>query len=677
MRNFLLAISVFLLCGPLWAATWYVRSDGGSRYDATYNSTDYCDGLHDAAASGHSTTDHACAYADPRSLWNDPWAYGNSAWVISGGDTVSIEGGTFQIAGSSSGSTQGTFCYGVGIYCAPPDVPSGTSGAHTVIEGMNYAACSVGNQPDPTKTAKLWSGGGAFDAITLGASQYVDLRCIDLSDHAQCNGINLSCTGLDYTTLGIYTGSAAANGNISLTDVHIHGFESRGILGNIGGPWAATRVLIDYNGWGGWDFDPGSGQASNGSVTGSYLTIAWNGCTEEYPVVDPVPAAANGCNDDGSGGYGDGLGTPVTANLNFSCDHCVAFYNTQDGFDFTHTENASVTFTNSLVYGNMGAGYKVGPEASITIRNNLSVGNCRRLSAAMSGAPSGYNSRLSDFCRAAGDQSGVNFVSSAVATAGNFTSSGTALTGTGTSWSTAIAVGDYVLPASFSTIYPISTWKRQVTAVGSNTSVTIASAFPSDVSGVNLLDLGPSGAATSSSIASVEGNSYVGYGATFIDGACISSLPAQAPIDTAACSGYTFTWEDNLVAGYSEASYNGGQVPGMWGNNPVPTTQDYNLYYNTRTSPCVGLHDVCAISPALANQPATPLSAESALDDFDFYPTTGSPLLAAGTAVSGLTTDYYGTARANPPTIGAVETTAPATLTGTLSGATISGGTLY
>jgi hypothetical protein len=40
---------------------------------------------------------------------------------------------------------------------------------------------------------------------------------------------------------------------------------------------------------------------------------------------------------------------------------------------------------------------------SIVFQNNVTVHNCRRLSAAMPGAPEGYHRYLSLFCRAAGD----------------------------------------------------------------------------------------------------------------------------------------------------------------------------------------------------------------------------------------------------------------------------------
>jgi hypothetical protein len=67
-----------------------------------------------------------------------------------------------------------------------------------------------------------------------------------------------------------------------------------------------------------------------------------------------------------------------------------------------------ISVTNSSSYGNMGQQWKMGPMRSIVFQNNVTVHNCRRMSAAMPGAPEGYHRYLSLFCRAAGD--GIEFV---------------------------------------------------------------------------------------------------------------------------------------------------------------------------------------------------------------------------------------------------------------------------
>jgi hypothetical protein len=199
---------------------------------------------------------------------------------------------------------------------------------------------------------------------------------------------------------------------VHLQDLDIHGFTSRAMIGPIGGEIDLNRVRMAYNGNAGWDFDDGNAtQSVNGNVKASYLTIEWNGCNEEYPVTHQYSAIS--CYDDSSGGYGDGLGTPPTP-LDFSCDHCTADYNTQDGMDLGHTQQSTISFTNSLMYGNMGGTYKIGPNYRMTLTNDLSLGNCKRMSAAIGDVPSTFNANLSDFCRA-GDHMGANFYAGASA----------------------------------------------------------------------------------------------------------------------------------------------------------------------------------------------------------------------------------------------------------------------
>jgi hypothetical protein len=134
------------------------------------------------------------------------------------------------------------------------------------------------------------------------------------------------------------------------------------------------------------------------------FNIAWNGCAEEYPLVDAVHY--QDCRDDNSGGYGDGFGTATVASpapgWQVHFDQGTVNYNTQDGLDALHVRGtgSSMTITRTLAYGNMGQQIKVGG-ASGTASNNVIFTNCNALRQAMPGTPAGYNSALSDFCRAA------------------------------------------------------------------------------------------------------------------------------------------------------------------------------------------------------------------------------------------------------------------------------------
>jgi hypothetical protein len=104
----------------------------------------------------------------------------------------------------------------------------------------------------------------------------------------------------DYTTSGIQWSNATTN--VTLTDVRVHG-----MVGPTGTGVSLTRVAQVGNAMSGWNMDLGNGTTGTGTLSMDHLSILWNGCAEEYPIVDQVPY--NYCTDDFNGGYGDGIGT--------------------------------------------------------------------------------------------------------------------------------------------------------------------------------------------------------------------------------------------------------------------------------------------------------------------------------------------------------------------------------
>ena len=254
--------------------------------------------------------------------------------------------------------------------------------------------------------SQLHGGYGAGTVISLRGSQNVTIECVELTDYSQCikygNAVPPTTTCHTDYPLDDYAGNGiitdASTSNILLQDMYIHGLASRGIIGAIGGTINVNRVDIARNDGAGWDFDDGNGDPSvNGLVNANYLTIEWNGCGEEYPIVDGNPVTS--CGDQDNGGYGDGIGTPATQ-LDFTCNHCIFRYNTQDGFDLLHVYGSTIVVTNSDSYGNMGQQYKLGAMQNVTFYNNLDVADCNRMSAPIAGAPSNYNEYLTLFCRA-------------------------------------------------------------------------------------------------------------------------------------------------------------------------------------------------------------------------------------------------------------------------------------
>ena len=412
----LLLFALFLLLTKAASATtWYVRADGGSRYSANATAGQ-CDGQGDAAYPGTGTNQH-CAFGDFRFLWDDQHSYNQLNWAIAGGDTVIIDNTKqWRVGWDSPDGSNEPWCSGgdgtAPFGCLNPTIPAGTAAQHTRFLGRNYAACSAGNQPDKTKMTQIFGGHGVWEVLSLGGAQYVDVQCLELTRHSDCmlhgspnpKPCSTSFPLDDYDSDGITTDTGTHD--VLLQDLWIHGHTDRGIIGPIGGLVTANRVDIDTNGMAGWDLDKGDGTPSpNGVLKLSYTTIEWSGCNQEYPFVDSIPVQA--CYSQSSGGYGDGIGTPVTNMVSVSIDHSIFRYNTQDGEDFGHVIVAgNLSITNSASYANNGGQWKWAGFTNVVFQNNLGVANCLRMSQPLPGAPSTYNANLADFCRA---QDGVSF----------------------------------------------------------------------------------------------------------------------------------------------------------------------------------------------------------------------------------------------------------------------------
>jgi hypothetical protein len=156
-----------------------------------------------------------------------------------------------------------------------------------------------------------------------------------------------------------------------------------------------------------------------------------------------------------------------------------------------------------------------------------------------------------------------------------------------------------------------------------------------------------------------QNNTFVGVGNPVLLYECESTW--------ASCAGANTTLQNNIFAGYTDASasyHSGGQADAFYqGSSGLPgtggwTTRNNNDFYNVvNYSPT--MTGELTVDLQLTGDPPfmTPLtnSSESTLDNYNFTPATGSPMLGAGCYLPGLTTDANGTARPNPPAIGAVQ----------------------
>ena len=587
--------------------TWYIRTDGGTRYSGNVPQGQ-CDGLADTAYSGTGTNQH-CAFNDFRYLWDDDSGQvGVGAWVIAGGDTVLVRGCSALANSSNSqsnpsgsncrlgwdrpyGDSLNKWCYGVGSYtCNNPPIPAGTATQHTRILGQNYANCNVAGATDPStyvsNLTQLFGGFSLSYAFNLKDTQYVDVQCIELTTH---NGVCVSlgspayprpCSNNqpldDFGSNGFVTNNKSSN--IALQDVYVHGFNAAGFSGPIGGPISMTRVSSNFNASAGWNFDDGSDtpDATGSQILASYVTMKGNGCSEEYPVVHAFPAQA--CYDDASNGFGDAWSGQDTDLDTFVCDHCLMAYNTKDAFIGPHTNVHTLTITDSKSFGNMGAQWKWDntPNATVTFENNLTIGNCARFSdtipgaahtfALSSGLPGAY---LSDYCRAGGNTVAINSQQNS-----------------------------YVLFAN---------------------------------------------------------NTFVDYLNTVI----LLSCGPQGHNQNQMCATTPFVFTNNVFLSYH---FQNNLPPGLFYiNDPsITVTQSHNVEFGNRPNQygevCSGSGNICA-DPLFAGEPIQQgWTSQSFLDDFNFHPSSASPVLGAGTTYTGMPAkDYYGTTRSDPPSSGGVE----------------------
>ncbi len=363
------------------AATYYVRTDGGT---ATQ-----CNGTANAPAS-----------AAPNCAWNNPQVAippgfpgdGAKAPRFATGDTLQIASGTYQVGYGSPGADacQKGYPYNC-VFNPQNNLPLP---ANVTITGD----CSA----PPT----LWASGGAYNVFNLTGSSGVTIACIELTDHSNC--IYGTFTGIPTCVANGSGQVTATNGqdgidirgasNVTLKNLNIHGFPYYGILaGQLTGTTTVTGVTIRANAWGGWNGDlggNGTNSKNSGTITIQDSTIAWNGCTENYPATTIVA-----CRGAEQGGYGDGLGTALTGG-NWRIINSKFLYNTSDGLDLLYADGTGSVFVDRVTsIGNASQQVKVSGPA--TVQNSVIVGWCSATALSSAG--------LTSLCRAAGNAVELDF----------------------------------------------------------------------------------------------------------------------------------------------------------------------------------------------------------------------------------------------------------------------------
>jgi hypothetical protein len=581
--------------GP--GTTWYIRPDGGTNIQ--------CTGKTNAAYPGSGSA-QACAFNHP--YWMI--ASNGTAWAhFSGGDTIQF----VNTSGSSdtyymgekngglgfdwNGNGLSSICPapnsggGDGASCILPAPPSGTATQHTRILGQNAGNCHDSNHTHLVNPTILSGINTVFAVLDTRATNYVDISCIEITQPDTCTnavatgqcGTNANNVKYGGLILNYGPGSQGPS-NLTLTDFAVVGTSGSGFLGSklnktSSDVFSATDVYLIGNGEAGWNGDSGGCDTSCesvGSMNLSHVMIDWNGCVavKPYDMTKPdTQNAFNYCYDDSTEGYGDGFVQVAAGNLTMNVDHSFFRWNTQDGFDSLHLSDdvktsPAIHISDSWSEGNEGQTFKLGAGSASSGINNVSISNCRVLATASNFPlnPTGWNTGVSDTCRAAGDQ-----------------------------------------------------WAFQL---NNGTAITL------------------------------ENNTSVGYGTTMYDVECAALAP------NCAANGATFIFRNNISKGYPDPGDDNRLASGIYlgaGNVFANSGSaiDHNLWSTMNTGCPDGSVDGGYEKIYTCGDPD--LVGESNINAINPNITSSSPAINSGIAISGITTDYNGNTRANPPAIGAIE----------------------
>ncbi|MBB5329668.1 hypothetical protein HDF14_003290 [Edaphobacter lichenicola] len=153
-------------------------------------------------------------------------------------------------------------------------------------------------------------------------------------------------------------------------------------------------------------------------------------------------------------------------------------------------------------------------------------------------------------------------------------------------------------------------------------------------------------------VITLENNTSVGYGTTMYDVECAPLAP------NCAASGATFIFRNNISKGYPDPGDDNRLASGIYlgaGNifANAGSVIDHNLW-STMNTGCPDV-SVGGSYEKIYTCGDPDLVGESNINAINPNITSSSAAINSGIAISGITTDYNGNTRANPPAIGAME----------------------
>ena len=591
----LLIFLVFLFCSiPALATTWYVRLDGGNQAQ--------CTGTANAAYPGSGSA-QPCAFNHPFWLLNQSASQSVWVWNIAGGDTVQFEDqGPYYMGQYNATTGLGTtwpYCTAhTTAACRLPIPPSGTSSNPTRILGVSAGACHT-TDPNLTGSAALvtsWAGHGKLLNPTQlvainGAYAILYLHAAQWVD-TECLDITQATT-CTRSGLSSYTGACQTGNDYATYGIQFaNGIEQ--------GPVNLTLRDIAIHG------------ISATGIGGSYL----NELSTDTSTLSDIYIIGNGSSgwnyDSGSCDFScESTGTVNTSWMRGEWNGCVEVV--PDGGSYGGNGFNYCTDDNFAGYGD---GITEGPGGGAWSWDHLLVR---------------YNT-----------QDGFDGLHADLNNLGTLNLSN--------SWSEGNE-GDMFKAGTFSTSH---IWNN--VAVSNCRVMGTASNFPNNPAGWNthisdfcrgtyinvfytFNGMGPM---------TVEFNTAVGYEYT--------SGWSFVCSDSATCTTTTqVIFRNNLSLGMIDPG-TGSYLPDyIYGGTSsfanAGSAASNNLYYHAKTQGCPPLGS--KESEYVCSDPL--LGAESSPNAVNPILTSASPAIGAGIAIPGLTTDFSGNTRPDPPSIGALE----------------------
>jgi hypothetical protein len=595
------------------ATTWYIRQDGGTNTQ--------CTGKVNAAYPGSGSA-QPCAFNHPFQMMNFSGGWANMV----GGDTIQFAdpssfSHTYYMGEQNSGVGTDWHSQVGGVCGAPnggssnsgcilPILPSGTASQHTKVLGQNAGSCHDTAHSHLVNPTILSGISAAFDVLDVRATNYVDISCVEVTQPdsctaviispGQCNSSTSNYVGFGGLMLNYQPGTPRAGAsNLTLTDFAAVGISSSGILGS-----ALNTLATDVTTW--TDvYVIANGQAGWNADSG--------GCGTSCETVGTVNIHYstfdwNGCVPKGV--YD--MTKPDTQNgYNFCTDQQIGGYG--DGFVTIASGNMNLNVDHSFFRWNTQDGFD-----SLHLSDDPTHSPNVSIDSSWSEGNEGQTFKLG----AGNSATATNNVSInnclVLATASNFP-----LNSTG--WNTSLIGSPYLCRA-----------QRDEWAFQLNTTTTVT----------------------------LENNTSVGYGTTMYDVECSGAAGQSA----CAAGGAKFVFKNNISLGFPDPGNSSRLPSGFFLGTGVTTaiftgtSPSNNLWFHMFSS--TGCPDSVIVPTPTANQCGDPLLVgETNIDATDPNVTGSSPALAHGVTVSGVTLDYNGTTRPNPPAIGGFETSGSSPIT--------------